>query len=87
MPTFTADGVPQYSDWKPEATGALFDQLKMLDPAKVGVNRSQLRTFYPYLGWNDLEKGLNSLIASGRADRTVTTVNGKPLEVFVWKGS
>lgn len=86
MPQFSPEGVPIYAEWKPEALDAMFSQFKMLDPAKTGLDRSKLRLFYPYLGWNDIQKGLDALISSNRVKQSLTYVDGKPLEVFVWEG-
>ena len=53
--------------------------------SKEGFDRSKLRVFYPYLGWNDIQKGLDALIASGRAEQSITHINGRPVEMFTWK--
>lgn len=87
MPTFTPDGVPVYAEWPQEAKDALYAQFKMLDPQKEGLDRSKLRVFYPYLGWNDIQKGLEGLIADGKVQSSIGTLSsGKPVELFTWKG-
>ena len=83
--TFDADGNPSYPEWPAEAVTALHDQFKMLDAGQEGIDRSKLRVFYPYLGWNDIQKGLDALVSSGRAEQSITHVNGRAVEVFTWK--
>lgn len=79
------DGVPVYTEWKPEAVDELYAQIKMLDADQKGVDRSKLRVFYTQMGWNDIQKGLDALISSGRAEASTTHENGRPVEVFTWK--
>lgn len=83
---FTPTGQPVYADWTQPAIDALFAQFKMIDPAKTGLDRSKLRLFYPYMGWNDIQKGLDALIAAGRLEHSMTYVDGRALETFLWKG-
>jgi len=83
--SFDANGTPVYPEWSTEAQTALFEQFGMLDPDGQGLDRSKLRVFYPYMGWNDLQKGLDALIASGRLVSSIAHVGGRPVEIFTRK--
>jgi hypothetical protein len=67
----------------PEPTTAeletLVSQLSMLDPNHEGVNMSQLRVFYPKIGWGHIQKRLEALAASGRVVRSQRNKGGSVL--------
>jgi hypothetical protein len=82
------EGEPIYAEWSVEAQNALHSQLKMIDPQQEGITRPQLRTFYPYMGWNDIQKGIEALKASGKLQSVISKPTGAKVafEYFVWKG-
>lgn len=86
MPSFTEDGTPVYAEWTTEMKNALFANFKVLDASKEGLDRSKLRAFYPMLGWNDVQKGLEALVADGRLEVGKNLVGTRVVEVFTWKG-
>jgi hypothetical protein len=53
----------------PEPTSSelstLQGQLLALDPDNAGIAMSQLRVFYPKLGWGHMQKRMEALVASG----------------------
>lgn len=81
-----AQGSPAYAEWDAEAQNALHSQLKMLDPNQEGVTRPQLRVFYPYLGWNDIQKGIDALKGAGKLKSVLRQPPGAKVafEYFVW---
>lgn len=85
MPTFDADGNPVYAEWTSAMKDALHANFKVIDPNGAGADRSKLRLFYPMLGWNDIQKGVDALKADGRLTVKMLYVNGNPVEAFVWK--
>lgn len=80
------EGSPVYAEWSAEAQTALHSQLRMLDPQQEGVTRPQLRVFYPYMGWNDIQKGIDALKAAGKVQSVVRQPKGAKVafEYFVW---
>lgn len=87
MPTFDANGNPVYADWSQEALDALYQQFQMMDTAREGLSRPKLRVFYEQLGWNDIQKGIDALVAAGKLESfTGTLPTGRPVELFRWKG-
>jgi len=88
MPTgFTELGEPIYAEWTDEMKDALYANFKFLDKDAKGLDRSKLRVFYPMLGWNDVQKGLDALVADGRLAIEIRPLNSKVnVETFVWKG-
>lgn len=87
MPEFTADGTPVYAEWTTEMKNALHSNFQILDADAQGLDRSKLRAFYPMLGWNDVQKGIDALIADGRLESRMALVGSRQVEVFVWKGA
>lgn len=80
-----AEGNPVYADWPAEQTEQLYGNLKAFDPDQNGLDRSALRFFYRKLGWNDIQKGIDALVASGRLESKVVPMGSTQAEVFVWK--
>jgi uncharacterized protein YqfA (UPF0365 family) len=72
----------------PEPTQAEVDQIasyiNVLDTLGKGVTMSQLRTFYPTLGWGHIQKRLEALVASGRAKSELRLEKGAkvPFEYY-----
>ena len=87
MPTFDENGVPQYADWSADEQASLLANFKALDPDRNGVNRTQLRAFYTHIGWNDFQKGIDALVASGQVESKIGYLAGRPVEVYTWKGA
>lgn len=58
--------VRNYPEWDEEAQNALISGIKMLDVEGNGVGRQQLRAIFPFMGWNDIQKGLDAVLASGK---------------------
>lgn len=87
MPSFTEDGTPVYEEWTAEMKDALYANFKFLDATGAGLDRSKLRAFYPMLGWNDIQKGLDALIADGRLQSRMGVIGSRQVELFVWKGA
>lgn len=86
--TFDQDGNPTYTPWTSEMKDAMYANFKLLDAAQAGLDRSKLRLFYPMIGWNDLQVGIDALIADGRLESKIIPVNGTtPIEHFIWKGA
>lgn len=85
--SFTEDGTPVYTPWTQEMKDALYANFKIIDSQQQGVDRSKLRLFYPMLGWNDIQMGLDALVADGRLQATQALVGTRPVEVFIWKGA
>lgn len=86
--TFDADGNPSYTPWTDEMKDAMYANFKVLDAAGEGLDRSKLRLFYPMIGWNDLQVGIDALIADGRLESKIIAINGTtPVEHFIWKGA
>lgn len=86
MPEFTPDGTPVYAEWTKEMKDALHANFKILDSKQEGLDRSKLRAFYPMLGWNDVQKGIDALIADERLQSRMVIVGTRSVEAFVWKG-
>jgi len=84
---YTESGEPIYAEWTTEMKNALYANFKFLDADGKGLDRSKLRAFYPILGWNDVQKGLDALIADGRLESRLVTVGGRSVETFFWKGA
>lgn len=87
MPTFTEDGTPVYAEWTQEMKDALAANFAFLDKEGKGLDRAKLRMFYPMLGWNDIQKGLDALIADGKLESKLVTVGTRPVETFFLKGA
>jgi hypothetical protein len=86
MPSFDEQGNPVYQEWTQEMKDALVTSMTAIPTDDLGgVDRAKLRVFYPMLGWNDLQKGIDALIADGRLESKITSVGGRPVEVFVVK--
>lgn len=85
MPTFDENGNPVYAEWTPEMKNSLHSNLKFIDPDKQGVDRSKLRLFLPKVGWNDIQKGIDGLIADGRLESVMVSHGNAVVESFVWK--
>jgi len=80
-----AEGNPVYAEWPAEQTDQLYGNLQTFDPDQKGLDRSKLRFFYGKLGWNDIQQGIDQLIASGRLEAKVVPMGQAQVEVFVWK--
>lgn len=80
-----AQGNPVYAEWPTAQTDQLYANLKTFDPDQKGLDRSKLRFFYGKLGWNDIQKGIDQLIASGRLEAKVVPMGQASVEVFIWK--
>lgn len=84
---YTETGEPIYAEWTQEMKDALHANFKFLDKEQEGLDRSKLRLFYPMLGWNDVQKGLDALIADGRLVSSLVPNGPTSVEVFTWKGA
>lgn len=84
---YTDTGEPIYAEWTQEMKDALYANFKFLDTKREGLDRSKLRMFYPMLGWNDIQKGLEALIADGRLESRVVPIGQGSAEAFFWKGA
>lgn len=73
----------------PEPAQADIEQLAMflamIDPERKGINMSQLRAFYPKLGWGHIQKRLEALQAAGRVKSAMRTGGAVPLQYWTWE--
>lgn len=81
---YDENGNPQYDDWTQEAQDALASQFDLLDAQGQGVTVEKLRAFYPFMGWNDLQKGLDALVASGKLTEKKIVPNGGKVAIATY---
>lgn len=86
--TFDKDGNPSYTEWSSEQLDSLYQLFKNFDANKVGIDRAFLKQLNKGVGTNDLQKGLDGLMASGRLEsKRVRPAGGAvAYETFFWKG-
>jgi hypothetical protein len=87
--SFDADGNPSYPAWSTDQKDALYNLLKSFDPTKVGLDRAFLKQLNKGVGTNDLQMGLDALIAEGRIESRRESMPGTIIKVekFFWKGA
>ena len=85
--SFDKDGNPSYTEWTTEQKDALYSLFKSFDPKAEGIDRAWLKKLNKGVGTNDLQKGLDALLADGRITSRNVTVPGTKvqIETFFWK--
>lgn len=85
--TFDKDGNPSYPEWSAEQKNALYELLKSFDPNNEGIDRAFLKKLKKGVGTNDLQMGLNALVADGRLESRLAVMPGVHVKVekFYWK--
>jgi len=86
---FDADGNPSYPAWSKDQKDALYSLLKSFDPDSEGIDRAFLKQLNKGVGTNDLQMGLNALIAEGRIESRLADMPGAKVKIekFYWKGA
>lgn len=87
--SFDADGNPSYPEWTEEQKTALLALFKMFDPQGQGIDRAFLKQLNKGVGTNDLQKGLDALVAEGRLESRLVPGNAGHVKVekFYQKGA